>query len=92
VTKALIHNHEEAGEVAFFFTLATGVVAAAGLFLQQAKFKGWLVRGALALAVISAASLAYTGYLGGMVRHSEIREGSASTLVPAVLEENSDKD
>ncbi len=77
VTDAWIEPHKEAGKIA---AIAAGVlaVAAAGVlfvFRGQRPLPG-LVRplGLVGLAIV-AGLMGWTGYLGGQIRHTEVRPG-----------------
>jgi hypothetical protein len=84
VQKRMIHDHEESGEVSMVLTLVTGGAALVSLALLQKKSRipKQAVWSVMALAVISSASLAYTGSLGGVIRHTEVR-GDKLSAAPA---------
>src|SRR5690606_32681293 len=73
-----IEHHEEAGKVAFLASVVLGVLALAGLVVGR---KGTSVPRPLVLATL-AEGLAlsgyrgYTAHLGGLIRHTEIRDGA----------------
>lgn len=73
VTESFIHNHEESGEVSLVLTLSAGVCAALTLFVRQVRENPWAPRIVVSLCIFASASLGYTGFLGGQVRHTEIR-------------------
>jgi len=82
VSEALIHDHEEAAELALALLAGAGVLAAATLGLGVMKKEKWeskLQVFCLLAAVISFGALANTGHLGGLIRHPEIRDGSATS-------------
>ncbi|GAB3869103.1 hypothetical protein GCM10028824_15500 [Hymenobacter segetis] len=77
VSRALIHNHEEAAELGFWVLEAAAALALFGLLLlknnsPKARLVTLLT---LAVAVLSFGLLARAGNLGGLIRHTEIREG-----------------
>lgn len=79
VTKALIHDHEEAAEKAFAGALLLGAAALATL-VHAFKTKTLAPKAAsavLALSLPVLALLAYAAHLGGLVRHTELRAGAA---------------
>ena len=82
VTRTFIHNHEEAGEVAMVLSILSAALAAVLLFIPRFQnAKKFQAKGIIALIVVlgvAAGSLAYTGYLGGQIRHTEIRDGAAA--------------
>ena len=73
-SESIAHEHEEMADKAFLLTAVLAVaslavlVAGRGRTLPQATYPVVLV-----LALGSAGLLAYTGALGGEIRHSEIR-------------------
>lgn len=75
VSEHLIHEHEEAAETANWIGILLGIAALGGLFIQ--KYKASMLKlylgFVLILGVISAGFYTYTGYEGGMIRHTEIR-------------------
>lgn len=76
VVKSMIHEHEEAGELAVILALALGV-AGVGLILIRKYKPEYLIQAAwavLVLAVINNFSMGRTALYGGPIRHSEIRE------------------
>jgi uncharacterized membrane protein len=80
VTKAIIEQHEEAAGVAFGGTALVGVLALTGLvlFRRARSVPGWFARVIVLFAVIAGGLMAWAANLGGQVRHTEIRPGSAS--------------
>src|SRR6478735_3982058 len=70
-----IHEHEEAAEWAFRLMLATGLGAAAALFMFRRKAeKTRLVVGLVLVAnLIACGSMAWTGKKGGEIRHTEVQ-------------------
>ena len=77
VSRALIHNHEEAAELGFWGLEAAAALALFGLLLlKSAAPKARLVALlALVATLLSFGLLARAGNLGGQIRHTEIREG-----------------
>ena len=77
VSRALIQAHEDAAEWGFWALEATAAVALFSLLLlksgaPRARQMAWLTLAAVAL---SFGMLARAGSLGGLIRHTEIREG-----------------
>lgn len=79
VARQDIHEHEEAGEAALWTTALLGVFALGALALpaRMARAKRAATIGSLVLALAAFATVARTAYLGGYIRHSEIRNGSS---------------
>lgn len=75
VTKALIHEHEEAAEFATVLAVVTGLAAAAALVLARRRpellQKG--VPGVLLLSLVTLGAMGKTAHEGGKIRHPEIR-------------------
>jgi hypothetical protein len=71
-----IHEHEEAGEWAFYLLAAAGIAAAAALVrmrkAQDARIETMVV---LVLITIAFAATAKTAWEGGKIRHEENRPG-----------------
>lgn len=96
VTKDLIHAHEEAGEVAMVLTLVAAATAFLSLFATRvaklAPVKRFLAP-LLVLSLLGAmGSLAYTGNLGGDIRHSELRADAVDAAPGATATEIHDDD
>ncbi|SHE88288.1 hypothetical protein SAMN05443144_10416 [Fodinibius roseus] len=84
----VIHNHEEAAEIAFWFTITTGLLSIVGLFVisYDLRWRNTLF-GVLAFsALISLGTLLYTAYQGGKIFHSGASTSSTEqlTTVPAL--------
>lgn len=82
VAERLIHEHEEAAEKALAAVLTAGGLALAAL--AHARVKGGLSSRFTALVLAASLPalglLAWTAHLGGMVRHTEIRDAKAQAL------------
>ncbi|MDO7846026.1 hypothetical protein Q5H92_06645 [Hymenobacter sp. M29] len=77
VSRALIQTHAAAAELGFWVLEGAASLALFGLLLfknasPKARLLAWA---ALAAAVLSFGLLARAGSLGGLIRHTEIREG-----------------
>lgn len=94
ILESLIHDHEEAGELAIWFVEATGALALLGLLFRKMKFFSGPMFAILMVLVSLAASISigYTGYVGGQIRHPEVsgvvQEGQPEA--PAGEEEEED--
>ena len=89
VTHEMIEGHEESAGTAQWLTILLGVGGLAGLFMNSKSIKGldkylWLL---LAYSLVVAASLGYTAYEGGQIRHTELRENPAETTSQLQSEE-----
>lgn len=80
VSEAIIHEHEEAADLALWVMEALGALSLVALVIPSGKEKTarTLVGVAFALSLVSFGLMARTGYLGGQIRHSEIRSGVAA--------------
>lgn len=73
ISKDIIEEHEEAAEVAFWLTVATGVTSLLSLVAAQLQLT-WSRRaslGTLLLAMAASAFLGYAAFQGGKIRHPE---------------------
>ena len=82
VSRAMLNIHAEAGEKGFWVLEGAASLALFGLLLMKnttlprVRLAARLVAGlTLIVAMISFGLLARAGYLGGQIRHTEIREG-----------------
>jgi hypothetical protein len=83
VSEDLIDRHEDAATFALVGVEIVGVVALGGLFLfSRARVPGWLVAVVLVLSLAESGLLAWTAYVGGQIRHSEIRPGPPAPGAP----------
>lgn len=88
VKRELIHDHEEMGEKSFIAAAVVGVLALGALVRwRRAPIPGGAAAVMLVLTVIVAGMMAYTGLLGGRIRHTEVRPGAtpadATVIEPA---------
>lgn len=76
--ESAIESHEEAALVAFIAMELLGALALGVLLLARTRFNPTLVvRGALAVALLTGGLMAWTANLGGRIRHSELRAAGA---------------
>lgn len=74
-------QHQEMAEVATLISLFLGLLSLAGWARPQSRR---LLLAQIIVAALASGALAYTGYLGGQIRHSEIR-ATQPTNRPVVL-------
>jgi hypothetical protein len=78
VTKALIHEHEAAADYALWTCQITALTALAALIVPrlrpQSRLAAKLFAATLLLALFTDTVLARTAWLGGQIRHTEIRD------------------
>ena len=73
-----IEAHEEAALLSFIAMEVLGALALAALALSRTRFNPALVvRGALAVALLTGGLMAWTANLGGRIRHGELRAAGA---------------
>jgi len=74
VVESLIEQHEEAAELALWIIEVAGVLAFTGLAMRATKFfsSGMFYAMVFVVSIAAAGSIAYTGYLGGQIRHTEL--------------------
>lgn len=81
VTHEVIHDHEEAGELAMYGSIVLGILALITLILvfKDSAIQKWAVILTLVLGVIMSGILGYAANLGGKIRHTEIRSSVPTT-------------
>lgn len=81
VEKSMIHEHEEAAMFGLISASISGVVALVALVVERKRPVMYrrLNITLLIVALWSTSVLARVSYLGGLVRHTEIRPASAAT-------------
>lgn len=93
VSKSIIEQHQDFALYALIGLIIVGVASIVGLFLNLKK--PLLTRTAatltLVLSLISFGLVAWTGYLGGQIRHSEIRSGAKEQINNNANESNNQK-
>jgi uncharacterized membrane protein len=83
VSEQIIELHEDSALFSLILAIATGVLAFAGLIFKRfssanvARFSMYAV---LLLSFISGTLMARTAYLGGQIRHTEIRQSTDQTI------------
>lgn len=85
VTRAAIEEHEEMADKAFLAAVALGLLSAAALVRwRRTPIPQNTAFTALAGAAVVSALMAYTGLLGGQVRHTEVRAGATAADAIAI--------
>lgn len=79
VSESLIESHEDAAKSALIALECAGALCIAAWFTgrNQHSAASAVNIGALGVSIVACALMAYTGNLGGQIRHSEIRSGAA---------------
>lgn len=90
IAETMIEEHEEFALFALISLIILGVAAIGGLILtiKRSALTSTIAKFTLFIAVISFVLVARTGYLGGQIRHTEIK--SNGTLNPAIGGEHDD--
>jgi len=80
VSKSAMEHHEEAASVALGVVAGLGFAALVALVVWRGdrRLPAWASVLLLAAALVAIAAMTWTAYLGGPIRHSEIR--AATTL------------
>ena len=88
VAKKMIEEHEEFAIVALVSLIILGLASAIGLFLTLKKplLTGTIAWAILFISIVSFALVAWTGYLGGQIRHTEV---NSDTTIEMRSEEKS---
>jgi hypothetical protein len=88
VLDSAIESHEKAALIAVTELFVLGIVALAGLIRSRGRaISKRLTLVVLAMSIVSAGAFAVTGFLGGKIRHSEIRsETPAEGMTPQFIE------
>ncbi|OZC01424.1 DUF2231 domain-containing protein [Rubricoccus marinus] len=94
VSERIIHEHEEAAEVANYGAIALAVLALGVLVWRRRETD---IGRAPSVVVLVGAALVFglmarAGNLGGQIRHTEIRDGTAEVRGPAVDADEVDHD
>lgn len=79
VNESAIEEHEDMAKITMIIIAITGVISLIGLFLQKnVRFSKLIIGIALVLSFASFGTMAQTAHLGGLIRHSELQNGSVS--------------
>lgn len=80
VTTPIISEHEEAADYAFYFLLAVGALALAALAVPgiSENVRKKITTAVLVGMLLASAMMGRTAYLGGMIRHTEVRPGAVA--------------
>ena len=78
-SERLVDRHEDAALVATIVTGTIGALALAAMILYRRRpVPRWFTMLGLVCAIVSSGAMAYTAYLGGQIRHTELRASSGS--------------
>jgi hypothetical protein len=80
ITETVIERHEDAAKVSFALLELLGVSSLLTLIVfRKREAPGWLTTGLLVLSLGAASLIGWTGFLGGQIRHSELRAGAPAS-------------
>jgi uncharacterized membrane protein len=81
VAESFIHNHEEAAETTNWIAIILALASLGGFVVR--RLKPMLIKTYLWIllvgSLLSASMFSYTAYLGGQIRHTEIRPDTSAT-------------
>lgn len=84
-----MHNHEEAAVYALGWSLLSGALAAVRWVLRRSRLSRTVVWYVLLVSLaFNATSMAVTGYLGGQIRHTELRDPAVQQSGAGAQEED----
>lgn len=79
VNDSAIEKHEDMAKITMIIISITGVISLIGLLLHKnLRFSKLILGIALVLSFASFGTMAQTAHLGGLIRHSELQNGSVS--------------
>jgi len=80
ISEDTIEAHEEAADIAFWFTVATGLTSLVSLYALKvsAAWRTLVINAALTLSLVASCALAYAANQGGKIRHPEAFDKSQS--------------
>jgi len=81
VSTAIIQQHDQAATITMVAIEILGAVSLLCLCLSwrsRRELRSWMTLGVLILAMISSGLGAWTGSIGGQIRHTEVRAGFAN--------------
>ena len=92
VSENMIHEHEEFALFALIGLIITGVLALIGLYMtiKRSARTRTIAQITLLVSLVSFGLVAWTGYLGGQIRHTEIN--ASATSAENVPEEKGESD
>lgn len=83
ISETMMELHEESANLAIWIMGITGLISLVAIILQRQKhaFSGKAYLLAFILSVVTFGAMVRTGYYGGRIRHSEIRDVNAVNTV-----------
>ncbi len=92
ISKSLIHEHEEAAELAIWVMGLAGLLSISSLFMQwkQSLWASKLFMLTCLITLISFGLMARVGNLGGKIRHTELDNAAAVSAIDKGNEKDDD--
>ena len=89
ISKTMLEQHEDSSVYALVALIILGVASLAGLYFTSKKssFTRGLAWVTLFISLISFGIIMRTGYLGGLIRHTEI-----NSIAPAQIQQEDDRE
>ncbi len=83
ISETMMELHEESANLAIWIMGITGIISLVAIILHRQKhaFSGKAYLLAFILSVVTFGAMVQTGYYGGRIRHSEIRDVNAVNTV-----------
>ncbi len=74
ISKHIIHTHEDIARVGLWAIIPLGIISAMAMYSIAKKERNnkYLVIAALLLSIVTSGVMAYVGYTGGKIRHTQI--------------------
>ncbi|GMU54212.1 MAG: hypothetical protein AMXMBFR33_33580 [Candidatus Xenobia bacterium] len=83
VSESLTEQHEDAAKLALIFVEILAVGALGGLILSRMNDVNKVIAAPLlGLGLVATLSMGWVGYLGGQIRHTEVRSNAATVTAP----------
>ncbi len=93
VAESLIEQHEDAAKLSLIFVEVLAVGALGGLILSGKNDVSKVIAAPLlGLGLVATLSLGWVGYLGGQIRHTEVRSGAPAVTAPEASDQEKDDD
>jgi uncharacterized membrane protein len=93
ISEDAVHEHEEASEYAFWLMIGLGVISLAALSLyKMGSDITMATKISFVISLIMATAMVRTGYLGGLIRHTDQQTVNVPASQEIHLEESSEEE
>lgn len=93
IAESAIHPHEEAGEKALIVTMLLGLFSLGKMFIKNNEKAAKILSLLIIISSISSfALIAYTGNLGGKIRHTELSGDANAVSIESQVQDNENHD